>query len=382
MAALFGGGCATAPLPATPPLTEAQRVARLVADVEAAGVPLGDPLALPPEVLAQVAAQIGARGTVAERMRRLASWLSDRRGLAFRYDELRTVTAAEAWRSRGGDCLSYAHLFNALARALDVPMRYVRYRAPRDYQERAGQLLVVSHVASLFESDRETVLVDLSGEELSPLRSDYQRLSDDEALALHGSNLAMAQLGSGQVAQAERLIRLLLSHTPEVPDLHNNLGAVLLHRQKYAEALGVLQAAIARFPSYVPLYVNAALAAQGLGEPQLAEQLTAQAEAPWTDPFVPFVRGAWLLDQGRTAEGVSILRGVVARSPDSATFHAMLARGLLALGDREAALAAFGRARGLDPRHAMLRSLAQGLGLVAGPRPSRPAAVATPSPSP
>ena len=370
--------------------SEAERLAQLVDEVAAAGEPIGDPLALPPEVLAQAADEIGVRGNAADRLRRLAAWISDADGLAFRYDELRTVTASEAWVSRAGDCLSYAHLFNALARSLRLPMQYVRYRAPRGYQERGGQLLVVSHVASLYDRDRETVLVDLSGEELSPLRSDYQRLSDDEAAALHVSNLAMARLGRGEVAKAERLIRLLLAHTPELPDLHNNLGAVLLHRQRYGEALAVLQAAIARFPSHVPLYVNAALAAQALGKRRLADQLTAQAKAPWTDPYVPFVRGASLLDQGRTAEGVAILRGVVARSPDSATFQVMLARGLAELGERKPALAAFARARQLDPRHPLLVPLAQLLGLVPGEgkasswsrRGASEGAGASPSPSP
>jgi tetratricopeptide (TPR) repeat protein len=379
-AALALAGCATGGPAAVRRPSEAERLAQLVAEVAAAGVPLGDPLALPPEALARVADEIGGRGTAVDRLRRLAAWLSDAEGLAFRYDELRTVTAAEAWAGRGGDCLSYAHLFNSLARSLRVPMQYVRYRAPRGYQERGGQLLVVSHVASLYDRDRETVLVDLSGEELSPLRSDYQRLSDDEAAALHVSNLAMARLGRGEVAMAERLIRLMLARTPELPDLHNNLGAVLLHRRRYAEALAVLQAAIARFPSHVPLYVNAALAAQALGDSRLAEQLTARAEAPWTDPYVPFVRGAWLLDQGRTAEGVAILRGVVERSPDSATFQVMLARGLSELGQRKPALAAFSRARQIDPRHPMLLPLAQRLGLVPVEAKASPSASARSTP--
>lgn len=395
---------------------EAARLAAVVAAAQAAGAPMRDPLALPPEVLAAAAKQIGLRGSVAERMRRLAAWLGDGRGnLAFRYDERRTVTAEVAWSDRLGDCLSYAHLFNALARSLGVPMRYVRYRAPRGYQERDGQLLVISHVASLYDLDRESVLVDLSGEERAELRSDYQRLGDDEAAALHVSNLAMAELGRGgpgTAAAAERWIRAMLARAPGLPDLHNNLGAVLLHQQRAAEALAVLRAAIARFPHHVPLYVNAALAARALGQPRLAEELAAQAEAPWTDPYVPFVRGAWLVENGRAAEGVAILRDVVARSPDSATFQAHLAMGLLAMEEAAAeragmvvgatgtaagpgatgtgaraptaaasrpgaasrpaavsplhrqAVAAFERARLLDPRHPLLVPLARRLGLI------------------
>lgn len=353
-------GCATAPPPSETP---AQRLSRLLIAVSAEGIALPEPQALAPAVLALAHEEIGVRGSVPDRLRHLSAWLSDRNGVAFRYDERLTLTAAEAWQHRAGDCLSYAHLFNALAASLRIPMDYVRYRAPSAYQERDGQFVVISHVASLYDRDRETILVDLSGEELSPLRSDYERLDVHEAMALHVSNLAMAELGRGEVERPERLLRLLLAGAPQLPDLHNNLGAVLVHRQRYAEALAVLQHAIDRFPSYVPLYVNAALAARGLGKTKLADELTAKAQAPWTDPFIPFVRGARLVEAGQVAEGVAVLREVAKLHPGSATFQAHLARGLLALGQKKEALAVFNRARALDPRHPMLFLLARDLGV-------------------
>jgi Tfp pilus assembly protein PilF len=348
----LGCGCAT-----LTPRSEAERVAALVAAVRGQGIELGDPRWLPLEARTRVQDEVGRVGTVAERLRRLSRWLGDPEGLGFHYDELHTRTAAQAWAARSGDCLSYAHLFNALARWLGVPMSYVRYRAPRSYEERNGQFLVVSHVASLYDEDRETILVELTGELLSAQRSDYERLSDEEAVALHLSNLAMARLGEGDAEIAERVLRVALVEMPQLSDLHNNLGATLLHRQRYEEALAVLQRAIKRFPSYVSLYVNAALAAKGAGHQALAAQLAARARAPWTDPFVPFVRGAWLLERGEAAEAVAVFRQVVAKSPASATFQIWLARGLLAVGDRKQARLAFERARKLDPRHPLLAAL-------------------------
>jgi Flp pilus assembly protein TadD len=355
---LLGVGCgAAAPRPLAPK-TEAQKMAQLLVDVAAQGVVLGDPLALPPELVTRAAREIGPRGSVVDRVHRLARWMSAPEGLAFRYDPLLTLTAAAAYQARAGDCLSYAHLFNALARSLGIHVEYVRFRSPSSYEERGGQLVVVSHVASLHERDRETILVDLSGEQLSSYRSDYQRLSDREALVLHVSNLAMAALGRGEVTRAERLSRRLLAEAPHLPDLHNNFGAVLLRRHQYAEALGFLRRSIRRFPTHVQLYVNASLAAQGAGDPALAAELSAKAEAPWTDPFVPFIRGAQLIDDGRVEEGVKLLQKVVRVHPQSATFQLHLARGLLQLGQRKQAMAAFTRASVLDPRHPMLMPLA------------------------
>lgn len=350
------------------PKTEAQRTEELLADVAALGLVLGDPLALPPEVLERAMNAMGPRGTVSERMRRLANWLVEPGGLHFRYDAMQTLTASAAYQARTGDCLSYAHLFNALARSMKVPMEYVRFRTPHSYEERAGQFIVVTHVASLFDRDRETILVDLSGEQHS-YRSDYQRLTDREALVLHISNLSMAALGRGELTRAERLSRRLLEEAPQLVDLHNNLGAVLLRRHRFGEALELLQAALRRFPSNVQLYVNASLAARGLGDSALAAELAAKADAPWTDPFVPFVRGAQMIDEGRLEQGVALLRGVVERNPESATFQLYLARGLLLLGKRKEAVDAFTRASQLDHRHPLLAPMSAQLGWPMGPPP-------------
>lgn len=351
-------GCASLPRP-----TDAQRVRELIVAVRAAGEAIDDPLALAPGDGERVLREVGRTGTELERLTRLSRWLSDPAGLAFRYDALRTRTAAQAWAAAAGDCLSYAHLFNAAGRLLGVPLRYVRYQAPRGYEERKGQLVVVSHVGSLYRTDRGTLLVELTGEAFSSSMSDHEVLRDDEAAALHASNLAMERLGRGDAESPERLLRVLVAQEPRLPELRNNLGAILLHRGKHDEALAVLQRAIAEFPSYVPLYVNASQAARSAGRLELAESLAATADAPWTDPFVPFVQGALLLDRGQPAAAVAVLERVAELKPDSATFQIWLARGLVEVGRRREARIAYERARRLNPHHQMLASVAAALGV-------------------
>jgi tetratricopeptide (TPR) repeat protein len=360
--ALLASACAAAPPSLTTP---AQRLSALLLDVRSAGLAVDDPRALDPTVTGLAERALGRRGSIPERLRQLSSWLTAHRagGPGFRYVETETLTARQAWQARAGNCLSFAHLFNALADALGIPMDYVRYRAPSAYEERHGQLVVVSHVASLYDRDRETVLVDLSGQEMSPLRSDYERLTIDEVMALHISNLAMTRLGAGELALPERLLRALVARAPHLPDLHNNLGAVLLRAGRFTEALELLQRALERFPSFVPLYLNASLAARGAGQAQLAEELSAKAAAPWTDPFVPFVRAAHLLERGQAVLAVAILRRVVRMAPQSATFHLYLARGLFAIGQRHEAHRMVAQAHQLDPRHPLLVSISRELGL-------------------
>jgi Flp pilus assembly protein TadD len=336
---------------------DGRRLSALIEEARAHNLALPDPLTLDPAIAERVLQQVSREGTELERIRRLHRWLRDSSGLGFRYDALHTRTANDAWAARTGDCLSYAHLFNALARSLQVPVNYVRYREAQTYEERNGQFLVVSHVASLYNDYRVTVLVDLTGGTPSSRVSDYELLGDDEAAALHYSNLAMEQLAAGDTATPERLLRLLVERTPKLPEIHNNLGAVLLRQGRSQEALVVLQAAIARFPDFVPLYVNGALAARGSGQDALSDELAEKARSSWTDPFLPFVRGTWLLDRGYPEEAVKLLRRAISLKPDSAMFHAWLARALVQTGNQEDARRAYEETRRLNPVHPMLEGL-------------------------
>ncbi len=337
--------------------SDGRRLEALIAEAREQSLALPDPLVLPPEVQDEVLRQVSREGTELERIRRLHRWLRDKTGLGFRYDAVHTRTAAEAWVARTGDCLSYAHLFNALSRFLHVPANYVRYREAQTYEERNGQFLVVSHVASLYNDYRVTVLVDLTGDAPSSRISDYELLGDDEAAALHYSNLAMEQLAAGDTATPEKLLRLLIVRTPSLPEIHNNLGAVLLRQGRHAEALAVLERAIAKFPDFVPLYVNGALAARGSGRDAISDAYAEKARSSWTDPFLPFVRGTWLLDRGHPTEAVKLLRRAVSLKPESAMFRAWLAKALFAAGLSDEARAERDEARRLNPRHPMLEAL-------------------------
>lgn len=338
--------------------SDGRRLEELIATAKGHDLDLADPLILSPAVQERVLQQVSREGTELDRIRRLHRWLRDQSGLGFRYDALRTRTASDAYDARSGDCLSYAHLFNALARFLLIPVNYVRYREAQTYEERNGQFLVVSHVASLYNDYRVTVLVDLTGDAPSSRVSDYELLGDDEAAALHYSNLAMEQLAKGDTATPERLLRLLVQRTPKLPEIHNNLGAVLLRQGRSQEALTVLQAAIAKFPDFVPLYVNAALAARGSGHDGLSDELAEKARSSWTDPFLPFVRGTWLLDRGHPEEALKLLRRAVSLKPESAMFRAWLCKALIQTRNLEEARRELEETKRLNPLHPMLEVLA------------------------
>lgn len=351
-------GCAAPLRPASSP---AQRAVALASEVHAAGLALTELRWLPAETRARAITEVGRHGTPRERLQRLARWLSAEHGLGFTYAERVTLTASEAWRTRRGDCLSYAHLVAALAPELGVEVGYVQYRAPREVVADGGKLTVITHVANLHEEDRESVLVELANQAFSVRMSDYRRLAEDEVLALHVSNLAMLELEGGEPGLAERLLSAALAVAPQLAELHVNLGAARLRARRPAEALRGLEDALRRFPHEVGLYVNAAQAAAALGQFERARALTAKAEAPWTDPFLAFVRATELLERGDAAGALTLLERVAMLQPGSATTQLHLARALAALGRRSEARAALTRAHRLDPKHPGVAPLARQL---------------------
>ncbi len=344
---LLWTGCATLRLGG-----DEYRVDGLVAELREQGIWVDPPLELSPQVRSRIEQVVRTDGTELERLTRLHRYL--RGELGFRYDPNVTVGAQKAWELRRGDCLSYAHLFNALARELKVPVDYVRYRGASAYEESQGHLIVVSHVASLYNDYRVTVLVELTGTAPSWRVSDYEHLGDEEALALHLSNLAMEHLQRGDPAWAEKVLRLLLRRTPNLPEVPVNLAALLMRSGRDAEALQILQRALARFDDFTPLYVDASIAARNLGKTALADRYSEQARSGRVDPFVPFVRGVWLVDRGQYAGAVQLFTRAREIKPKSALFAAWLARAQLLEGQEEEARRTFALATRLDPRHPVL----------------------------
>ncbi len=59
------------------------------------------------------------------------------------------------------------------------------------------------------------------------------------------SSLGTANLGLGRLGQAEKLMRASVEKQPDWPESLNNLGVVLMERQKFAEAEQFLRRAVA-----------------------------------------------------------------------------------------------------------------------------------------
>jgi tetratricopeptide (TPR) repeat protein len=289
-----------------------------------------------------------------ERLRLLNRFLRSDRGRHLTYEPSLTLDAQETWNQRRGDCLSYAHLFNSLARYLQVPVNYVRYRAAVSAEEQGGHLLIVSHVASYFSDGQSSVVVELSGRAPSFWSADYQVIDDQEAWTLHYTNEAVQLLSRGETDLAEKKLRFLLEHGPAVAEVPINLSALLLRTNRAHEAYALTQSALIRFVDSVALLFNAAAAATALGKAAEGQTFLARARSPLVDPFSTLLQGIGHLKQGDIVKAEQLFSRAHAKAPEAIVIAAWKARAQSMLGRNREAVATLRQMRARDPKHPLV----------------------------
>lgn len=346
----------------------------------AEGVFLEAPLRVSPQLRSLVREKVGYAGTEKARLLKLVRFLADADGLAFQYQTQSSFTAEKAFHARRGDCMSYANLLVALARELDVPVRFVRITQLPVTWEAGGRFFESSHMAvamGRYNAWDQSVVVDFGNTHTSPWRfSLYDDVSDAEAFVLFQNNVAVQRMLAGDMATAERILRFFHHHSPRTPEVPNNLSLVLLHNGHDREALDLLEASVEQFPHFRPLFANAVQAARRVGDEDLAKTLEARGRELLED------EPAWNFNEGMRsyharAYPTAALRfeKALASDPDNVRLLAWSARAHLAAGNLRRGLEQVERIRSGPPsetRTQLLEDLKSSFPQIDRPPPAAP----------
>lgn len=321
----FASGCVRA---------EIAGPSRILASVRAEGLSLEDPIAVAPETIAEVEKELASVTDQDERLRALRDLLYTKADRPFEYAPHLTLTAQRAYEQRAGDCMAFSMLFAALARGVGLPVYFVHVRDVESYYERGGELFVSSHVAVGYGRGPTAKIFDFKKEITDWKLSLYQNIDDDSARALYYNNVAVDWMLAGKTDDAKKLFRVLVDRAPGVAEPYNNYGVLLLRTRDFEGSLAVLDAGIARFPSYKPLFTNAIAAADALGRTsRVAELDAAMQKIVHDDPIFVFGRGMRLLSKGAYAAAVSELSRAHDAMPESPVILAGLGRAYIGTGD-------------------------------------------------
>lgn len=357
--ALLAAGCAST---GRRGLT-ADELARLAAErgVPASRVVL--PFALDDEMRAwlrqeQKSGRIHLAGPAMHRLQSLLHALVHDDGLGIDYQAGNTGTAADVFRTRKANCLSFTQIFVAFARELGVDAYFLAVQDLDSY-ERLGDLVrLSSHVTAGFGPFNDQNVLEFN---LGP-QVDYdlvRPVSDLTAVAMFYSNRGAELLADGKPAEALAALDVATALAPDLPGAWINLGVARRRNGDHAGAEAAYRRALEADPQATSAYQNLAALLQLRGQAEEAEELLRLgARAGSRNPYAYLELGDLDLRRGRLDEARRMYRKALRLYSDRPEPYAALGLAALAADDPAAARRWLAKARRRDPDDERVRLLA------------------------
>lgn len=259
------------------------------------------------------------------------------------YDAVLTRNATEAFEARAGNCLSLVIMTAALARELDLSVRFQTV-AVEDAWSREGDLFFVNghvnltlaqRVGDPYSSviDNGALLVDFLP--LPPNRKQRSRaIGERTVVAMYLNNRAAEMLARDQVDEAYWWAREAVLHDPDFLPAYNTLGVIYRHHHNAVEAEAVFAHILARDADNLIAMSNLSRVLEDLGRHQESQQLAAKvAEKQPYPPYHYFDLGMTAMRARQYATARDLFAREVDRAEYNPEFHFWLASAYAALGE-------------------------------------------------
>lgn len=284
------------------------------------------------ESMKQAAALWAGPGDPPARLERLQRALFDPEQFPFTYFTRGTLTAAEAFFRREGNCLSFTNLFVALGRSLGIPVTTALVQRIIG-SEREGDLIVVNtHVVAVLDYGGGFYTYDFDrSRQVKPVR--VKPLDDMWITALYLNNRGADELRAGHPEVALRFFQDAVALAPEFAPTWANLGVAYRRVGDISQALTAYRRALELEPTNPTVLSNLASLFRSLGREQEAQQALRAANLAQASPHQLLVRGDVELAAGRIAEAKKYYRRALRLNPEMVEALLSLTRAELAEGN-------------------------------------------------
>lgn len=315
-----------------------------------------------------VARTVRSNVSASQRFHDLFDGLTDDGYFESVYSANRTLTAAQTFEARGGNCLSYTNMFVALARAADLDARYQVVDVPPSWDADAGFLIRYTHINVVLKNVRldhqagYEVIVDFNIVQPDP---DYPRheVTDEYAESLFYANKSVNLMRSSRSREAFAYLRRAIEIAPANVDLWINLGAFYAIQGDYDSAVDAYDVALQIDPRNKSAYSGLARSYANAGDAEMAavydEKVRNYRER---NPYYHYAMAQAAFEDSDFERSLEYINTAIDLRRRIARFHFL--KGLVEhrLGDIEAARESLDRAQryGLDRsvKLDLLRSLA------------------------
>lgn len=345
---LMLGGCASGQKPkelVPPPLLHAGPEVQVV-DV--------DILAVTPAMEAFLERYILEYSNSHTRLNLLATSVTSSGVLGFDYDDTRTLTAAEAFETRSGNCLGFANLIVALARRAGLTASYEEVFRRPVWASREDTVLVMKHIIVVIESHHNNYVMDASGLEISP--NAHRRVVDDSyAKALYLNNIGANALLKNDLPTAYAYMAKAIETQPLLTDSWVNLGVVFGRNEQIDDAITVLQKALLIDPYEYSAMSNLYEIYLEEGDLVAAQEYKSKVDRyRRRNPYYLLHLSNEALELNRYDESISLLERAIRKKKDDHLLHFAMAKTQYLSGETIAAEYSLDRARELAPQNMMV----------------------------
>ena len=166
-------------------------------------------------------------------------------------------------------------------------------------------------------------------------------------------NLGIALKDQGKLEEAKEAYKKALSLKPDYAEACNNMGVVLQDQGKLEEAKGAYKKALSLKPDYAEAYNNMANVLKDQGKLDEATKVYKKALSLKPDYAEPYNNmGIVLQDQGKLEEAIEAYKKALSLKPDYAEAHNNIGIVLQDQGKLEEAIEAYKKALSLKPDYA------------------------------
>jgi len=260
---------------------------------------------------------------------RLLQFLEGEDGLGLEYEAGYTGTAAEVFATRKYNCLSFSHLYLAMAREIGVDARYLSVERIRRYQQRGDVIVVSGHITVGFGVGLDHRVLEFNVGPTVNYKTATQ-ISDVTAVALYHSNRGAELIQLGRHGEAIEWLETAVKLDPHVAGSWVNLGVARRRSGDVDAAADAYLHAIDIDSKHYSAYRNLASLYKMQGDRDAAREMFAELDRRGNrNPFAYLALGDQSLELRRFREAEGYYRRALKLSTNRSEAQAAL--GLLAL---------------------------------------------------